>query len=394
MNWVDAVAVVIVAITIFLGWRSGFVIQAMAFIGFVSGIALIFVLAPQLTTIAADMDPWLRTLLILGVIAGTVFLAQGIGSAVGATLRRKLGPGALGGIDNGLGAAFGMARGVFTIWLIGGLIAVLPLNPMTTDARQSTILRTLDLRLPSPVVMAAELGRFMEEAGLPDVLVGAPPPIDTPVNGPSTDEAEQLVAAARRSTVRVESLACGQFMTGSGFAVTPDHFVTNAHVVAGGEKVWISFDGALDRYAATVVDFDPALDVALLEVEGVNAAPLTLAAGLPTRGAHAAGLGFTGGGRQRLIPGVISRTLSALGRDIYGGSIVPREIIEMRLDVSPGDSGGPVLLPDGSVGGVTFSELRANPQIGYALSPTAVATAIDGSLRSSAAVATGACITH
>ena len=69
---------------------------------------------------------------------------------------------------------------------------------------------------------------------------------------------------------------------------------------------------------------------------------------------------------------MISRTLSALGRDIYGGSVVAREVIEMRLDVSPGDSGGPVLLPTGEVGGVTFSESREHPEIGYALSPVAV----------------------
>ncbi|MGI8927920.1 MAG: trypsin-like peptidase domain-containing protein, partial [Candidatus Limnocylindrales bacterium] len=140
------------------------------------------------------------------------------------------------------------------------------------------------------------------------------------------------------------------------------------------------------------VDFDPGLDAALLHVAGMAAAPLTLDDGLPERGQPAAALGFTGGGRQRVIPGVISRVVSALGREIYGRSVMSREVIEMRLDVAPGDSGGPVLLPGGTVGGVTFSESRDSPEIGYALSPVAVAASISDALRSTVPVATGACI--
>jgi S1-C subfamily serine protease len=202
-----------------------------------------------------------------------------------------------------------------------------------------------------------------------------------------------MAAGARDSTVRVEGVSCGRFVTGTGFAVTDDHFVTNAHVVAGAEQLWISFDGALDRYAATAVDFDPELDVALVHVPGIDVEPLTLSDELPARGDPAVALGFSGGGRQRLIPGVISRALSALGRDIYGRSVVAREIIEMRLDVSPGDSGGPVLLSDGEVGGVTFSESRNDPEIGYALSPVAVANSISDELRSTRSVPNGECAT-
>jgi len=392
VNIVDVAALGIVALAIFFGWRSGFVVQALALIGFVVGILLMIGIAPHLTTFVADMDPWMRTILVLGLMAITVLLAQALGGSLGFAIRRRFGNGVLGGVDQGLGAVFGVARGIFTVWLIGGLLVLLPLSGLASEARQSVVLSQLDSRLPSPVVMAAEVGRLMQQAGLPDVLVGAPPPIDVPANGPTAAEAEQIVGDSRASTVRVEAIACGRFLSGSGFAATRDHFVTNAHVVAGADQVWISFDGSLDRYPAKVVHIDPQLDVALLEVDGVNVPPLPLADQLPTRGEQAAALGYTGGGRLRLIPGVVSRTLSALGRDIYGGSIVPREIIEMRVDVAPGDSGGPLLLPDGTVGGVTFSESRENPQIGYALSPTAVADAIDGSLRSDAAVNTGGCI--
>jgi uncharacterized membrane protein required for colicin V production len=394
VNAVDIAAIVIVGVAIYFGWRSGFIVQLLALLGFVGGIALMIVVAPYAANAVADLDPWLRTLIVLCLLGGIVLISQALGSTLGVMARRRIGPtGIIGGVDHGLGAAFGMARGIFLIWLLGGLIGLLPLTGIATEARQSTVLRTLDSRLPSPVIMASELGRLMQAAGLPDVLVGAPPPIEPPVNGPTAAEAERLAGPARGSTVRVESIACGRFMSGTGFAVTPDHFVTNAHVVAGSEQLWISFDGSLDRYPARVVDFDPSLDAALLQVDGVHAAPLTLAESLPERGEHAAALGYTGGGRERLIPGVISRTLSAFGRDIYDSSVVARDVIEMRLDVSPGDSGGPVLLPNGKVGGVTFSESRQDPQIGYALSPAAVAATIADALRSSSPVDTGECIT-
>lgn len=392
MNLVDVAAVLIVALAIYFGWRSGFVIQLLALVGFVAGIGLMVLIAPHAADLVANADPRVRTLLVISVLGGIVLLAQGLGSSTGRVIRRRLGPGILTGIDQGLGAAFGMARGVFLVWLIGGLVGLLPVPNLAAEARQSFVLRALDSRLPSPVILAAELGRLIEAAGLPDVFIGAPPPIDAPVDGPTEQEAEAIAAAARLSTVRVESIACGRFLTGTGFAVMPDRFVTNAHVIAGAERVWISFDGSLDRLSATVVDFDPDLDVALLHVAGMQAVPLTLEKSLPERGEKAAALGFTGGGRQRLIPGVISRTLSPLGRDIYGGSVVAREVIEMRLDVSPGDSGGPVLLSNGNVGGVTFSEARDRPEIGYALSPVSVAASISDALRSTAAVATGPCM--
>lgn len=393
MNIADVVALVIVALAIYLGWRSGFVIQLLALAGFLAGIGLVVLIAPHAAEIVADMDPWLRTLVTISVVGGIILVAQSMGSGAGAALKRRLGAGMLGGIDQGLGAAFGLARGLFMVWLIGGLVSLLPVPNLATEARQSLVLRALDSRLPSPIVLAAELGRVIEAAGLPDILVGAPPPIDgTPVDGPTAEVAEAMVAVARRGTVRVEATVCGRFFTGTGFAVTPDHFVTNAHVVAGSDRVWISFDGSLDRFSATVVDFDPGLDAALLHVTGMEATPLTLDSSLPERGVAAAALGFTGGGRQQVIPGVISRTLSALGRDIYGRSVMAREVIEMRLDVSPGDSGGPVLLPGGIVGGVTFSEARDSPEIGYALSPVAVAASISDALRSAVPVATGPCI--
>jgi len=60
-----------------------------------------------------------------------------------------------------------------------------------------------------------------------------PPPADIPAGGPTQQQAQQIAGDAPQSTLRVEAIACGYFVSGTSFAVSADHFVTNAHVVAG-----------------------------------------------------------------------------------------------------------------------------------------------------------------
>lgn len=393
VNFIDLLALLILGVAIYFGWRSGFVIQALALAGFAAGIVLIVVAAPAAANALASVDPWLRSVIIISAIAGIVLVAQGVGSSLGSSVRRRMGNGMIGGVDTGAGAAFGLLRGLFLVWLMGGLAAALPMPGIATEARQSAIVHELDSRLPSPVILAAQLGRLIESTGLPEVFVGAPPPAELPTGGPTSAEAAQIAAAARASTVRVEAIACGNFVSGSGFAVAGDRFITNAHVVAGSTEVWLSFDGSLQRHHAYVVLFDSSLDAAVLAIDApLNVRPLTLSSHLPQRGDYAAALGYTSGGPLRLVPAVVSRSVEALGRDIYGTQIVARDVVEMRADVAPGDSGGPLLLADGTVGGVTFSESRTQSEIGYALSPVDVGNDLARAAAVKAPVDTGACL--
>ena len=50
------------------------------------------------------------------------------------------------------------------------------------------------------------------------------------------------------------------------------------------------------------------------------------------------------------------------------------------------------MLSDGTVGGVVFAEAQTNPDVGYALSPTAVAGTIASGYGQTAAVDTGRCV--
>ena len=93
-----------------------------------------------------------------------------------------------------------------------------------------------------------------------------------------------------------------------------------------------------------------------------------------------------------VLPAAVAGSYDATGRDIYGEDRVTRRILELRAEVEPGDSGGPLVLEDGTVGGLVFAESRTDPEVGYAMSPVAVANRIGPSIGSRGAVDVGPCI--
>jgi S1-C subfamily serine protease len=120
--------------------------------------------------------------------------------------------------------------------------------------------------------------------------------------------------------------------------------------------------------------------------------PLRFATTDPGRGALGATLGYPGGGPLVILPAAVAGRYPATGRDIYGQDQVRREILELRAAIDRGDSGGPLILTDGTVGGVVFAEARTNDDVGYALTPTAVAVRIAPALQRAGAVGTGPCL--
>ena len=103
-------------------------------------------------------------------------------------------------------------------------------------------------------------------------------------------------------------------------------------------------------------------------------------------------MGFPGGGSLSVVPAAVTGSYRATGRDIYGQVRVDRDILELRAQIDRGDSGGPFVLQDGTIGGLVFAEARTDPDVGYALSPTSVAVRIAPALSQTSAVATGACL--
>jgi S1-C subfamily serine protease len=81
----------------------------------------------------------------------------------------------------------------------------------------------------------------------------------------------------------------------------------------------------------------------------------------------------------------------AEGRDIYGQGLTVRDVYEIQAIVRPGNSGGPLVQPDGQVVGVVFSRSTTNGDIGYALASPGVLSRVLRAADRSGAVGTGPC---
>jgi S1-C subfamily serine protease len=393
VNPIDLIAIVLIVLAVILGFRSGAMPQVGGLIGAIGGGVVAILALPYLADPLQSLDPAIRPFIVLAGLLLAVGIGESIGSAVGRLVARGLGTGVLGAADRVGGAFVGVAQAMLVVWLAGGLLAIGPIPRLTEAAQTSTTVRTLNAVLPAPDAIAAELGSLLDSSGLPDVFVGFEPLPRPPVDRPTDSVATRIAASAEGSTLRVVASTCGLSSSGSGVAVDRDYVVTNAHVVAGASRRGVRVATSTGRLTdATVVLFDPDLDVALLYAPDLDVPALRFAARDPERGAIGAALGYPGGGALTVIPAAVTGAYEAVGRDIYGKTTVQRDILELQADVDRGDSGGPFVLDDGTVGGLVFAEARTNDDVGYALTPTEVATAIAPGLARSRAVATGDCI--
>ncbi len=389
-NILDVAALAIVVIASLLGARSGFFPQLGGLLGAVAGGGIALLALPVVKPSIQEMEPALRALIVLSGLIFAVGIGEALGSASGRAVHYRLRGGMLGDANRVAGAVLGAAQGLLVVWLAGGILAAGPIPPMYGLARSSWTVGQLNLVLPPPTDIAANLGRLLDASGLPEVFVGLEPFPATPVTTPSTKEATIIVQGAVASTVKVTAAACGYELSGTGFAISRGYFVTNAHVVAGGKGEQVSQDSGVHA-TATVVLFDPALDVALLWAPDMPAPLLKFASQDPPTGAKGAALGHPLGKPLTVIPAGVAGRYPAEGRDIYGDRKVTRMILELSARIDRGDSGGPLILTDGTVGGVVFAEAKSDDQVGYALTPVEVSQRITPSLGKTKAVATGAC---
>ena len=387
----DLAAVAIVALSFVLGLRSGFFSQLGGLVGAVAGGAVVLIALPYFSDQLQAMDPPLRALIVIAGFIFAIGLGEALGSAAGAAIRTRLGTGFLSSVDRLTGAFLGAAQGLLVIWLAGGILAAGPIPPVAAMAQTSIVVRGLTDALPPPTELVGGLGRLLDASGLPEVFAGLEPFPAAPVDTPTSDAARALTEEAAASTVKVVTQACGYQLSGTGFSIGPGYYLTNAHVVAGGDRESIMQDGG-GSTRATVVLFDPELDVAVLWAAALPTPALHLATKDPTSGAQGAALGHPLGRGLTVIPAGVASRYPAVGRDIYGTGDVTRQILELTANVEKGDSGGPFILTDGSVGGVIFAEAKSDPNVGYALAPVEVAARVLPAVGRTKAVATGACV--
>jgi S1-C subfamily serine protease len=388
VNALDIIIILIVILVAARGVASGFLRQAGSLGGFVIGLIAGAALAPW----AAEAFPAgsnSRSFVALLVFFGVAIIVGGIGETIGYSLSGLADRYKLRVLDAILGAAFGVIIALITVWLLASTFAHSSDTALAADIQNSRILESLDNVLPPAPDVMARLEQTLGVDNIPRVFAGLEPSPPPPVTGPDAAAVNKAAAAGAAATVKIEGLGCGGLIDGSGFVVTSDMVVTNAHVVAGiAEPTVIDARG---RHSAEVVLFDPNLDLAVLKVSGLAAAPLNLDTSLVPRGTVGAVLGYPGGGSFTVSPAAILGEQTAVGRNIYDSGLISRQIYELQAIVRPGNSGGPLIMPDGTVVGVVFAMSTTNGDIGYALTSSEILSDVN-TAKTSGAVSTGACV--
>ncbi len=389
MNVLDLLLLALLALAGFTGYRRGFTLQAFGFGGLLVGLVVGALLVP----FAAGMveSPWAKAAVAALVLLSVAGIGNGVGWCLGAHARTRAKATRLGQADAVAGSTVAVVASLLAIWFLALNLVNGPFPTVAEQIRGSAVVRALDAALPEPPSLLGQVRRLFNRFGFPDVFSGIPPLPADPVPPPTQAEARAAADAAATSTVRVIGDACDRIQEGSAFVVADGYVVTNAHVVAGMDDPRIQSPTLGSSDARTVL-FDPDLDLAVLSVEGPTGPVLALATESLDRGATGAVLGYPAGGPLDARRAAVRRTIEAVGRDIYGRGQVDRLVLELQVEVRPGNSGGPFVLSDGRVGGVVFAASSSDEDVGYAIASREVEDAVGDALVAVGEASTGPCI--
>lgn len=156
-----------------------------------------------------------------------------------------------------------------------------------------------------------------------------------------------------------------QMGSGSGVVVSPDgYIVTNNHVVAGAEKLTVTFN---DRYTteATVVATDPSTDIALIKVTEKNLPYMEIGNSEDVHlGQWVLAVGYPLSLDATVTAGIVSAKGRSIGINRSQSASAIESFIQTDAAVNPGNSGGALVNTSGQLIGINSA--IASPTGSYA----------------------------
>jgi S1-C subfamily serine protease len=379
------------------GYRQGFVVSALSFVGFLGGAALgLQVASPVATRLVAGSG---QVVVAVVVVVFCAMVGQFGGVWLGNLVRQRVvatwEPARVA--DSAGGSALSVLAVLLAAWMVAAPLAAAPYPNLARAVRHSEVIHVVDGAVPGPVRdLYQSLRETVRQGNFPEVfgplaptrVPDVPPPDPRLLNSPA-------VRADRASIVKITSVAlsCGRRIEGSGFVFSDERVMTNAHVVAGAGSPTVEISTG-DKLNAAVVLYDPDTDIAVLRVPGLHLTPLRFATRPAADRQDAIVAGFPENRDVRDLfvgPARIRDTQNIRGPNIYSTRTVVRQAYAIRGTVRSGNSGGPLLATDGTVYGVIFAAALDDPQTGFALTAAEVADDAQRGRVAAQQVGTGRC---
>ncbi|GAA1146583.1 S1-C subfamily serine protease [Kitasatospora gansuensis] len=373
MNVLDLLLIVAALGFAVTGYRQGFVVGVLSVLGFLGGGLIAVQLLPLLLR---HLDPGtVASVVAVVVVIVLAAIGQAVTTHFGWKLRGHIDRRPTRVLDGIGGSVVNMISMLLVAWLIGSALAGTSMPTVSKQVRNSQVLGGVKSVLPADAQnWFSDFTKALARNGFPQVfnpfeqesITEVSPPDPTLANSP-------VVAKARQSLVKVvgTATACGKTLEGTGFVFAPHRVMTNAHVVGGVDEPTVQIGGTGQLYDATVVRYDWQRDIAVLDVPKLNAPALVFADEAKTNDS-AIVAGFPENGAFNVQPARIRGRIQAYGSDIYHRGQVVRDVYSVRSLVRQGNSGGPLLTPDGRVYGMVFAKSLDSSDTGYVLTAAEV----------------------
>lgn len=162
---------------------------------------------------------------------------------------------------------------------------------------------------------------------------------------------------------------------GSGFIISKDGYIlTNDHVVEGAENITVVVKGDKKTYSGKLVGLDPALDLAVIKIDGKEFPTLPLGDSDQIRvGNWVIAIGSPFGLEDTVTIGVIS----AKERPVEIDNRSFDNLLQTDASINPGNSGGPLLNLKGEVVGINTAINAEAQGIGFAVPANTVKEVLD-----------------
>jgi S1-C subfamily serine protease len=390
VNWVDLVVVLLAVIAAISGARHGLITTLPATVGVLGGTVLGLIVTPM---IMANFNSNVTRIAVwMGALVLLVALGETLGVWLGRSIRQHIRLGPFTGVDHTLGAVVQCAVVFVVAWVFALPLTSVPVPGLASAIRGSVVLGTVNNLMPAE---AEQLPNDVSKLLSSGLLTATGPFTRTPitdVDPPDTAlQNSQVVKSVESSVLKVRGRApsCSRALEGSGFVIAPERVMTNAHVVAGTDDEVVEVGRG--QLTAHVVYYDPEADVAVLSVPGLDAQPLAFSQQDYTSGQDAIVLGYPLDGPYTARAARVRQRIQLNGPDIYGTQKVTRDVYTIRSTVKSGNSGGPLINPNGQVIGVVFGAAVDDPETGFALTTAQVSKVVQQARSLFRPVSTGSC---